>query len=528
VVTLRAGSRGTTLLAAFGLAAGLTLGGCEAILGTGSLGDRPGDSGTSDGTVGGEAGGDTGTDTGTDAVAQETGSESGTDATVTDGGSDGSVSDAIGTDASDAHNAGDSAGDSTAGDSGTPESGVADSGIADSGIADSGIADSGIADSGVPETAPETGPPPMSCAIVGAQQRQVNAAGATISADGLAVLNASDTNVLALAVTGTPPSLAWQFRSDRPGDTPTFVPLQSVSASPARLAGLTRSVAGNATYVLANDQQGNALLWNWPDNTNITSTPTAAANRSPSLGSGQMVATSQGIFYALNDSSGGYADFQVPPALPSIVTANLITTVSSGMSDGARAYRLSDDRVSLIYVAPDGTSHQNEYAANSTTVSSSRLYYSGNTIPYAFQPNGTNVDVSAVLFPVDAAVPIIATATIPESQLFTFDPGTVLQPVALPSTPSASWCVTTYPGKLVFLSPTIAGMDLYVIDVATATLSYSLTGASNLVHPDTAIVNCAIAHPVIAGTMATFEVVWTDNAGGGPQNLEFAPLQCTL
>jgi hypothetical protein len=493
---LRASARGRALLAAVGFTAALTLGGCEAILGTGSLGDRPGDGGTGDGTVRVEAGGDTGPD----AVAQETGSESGTDATVKEGGSDGGVHDATSADAN-------GAGDSATSDTGTPES--------------------GSSDTGVPEAAPEAGPT-LSCAIVGADQRQVNAAGATISADALAVFNRGQTSVLALARTGSPPALAYDMRSDRPGDAPTFVPLQSAAASPAQLLGATRSVANDTSYVLAFDQQNEALIWSWPDGTGIGSAPAGAASRPSGLGAGQMTATSQGIFYAVTDSTGAYADFQVPPALPSIVTANLISTVGNGMSDGQRAYRLSDDRVSLIYVAPDGTSHQNEYAANSATMSSSRPFFSGSMIPYALQADGTNVDVSMVTFAADAAVPSITTGVIPESQFFTFDPVAALQTVALPSTPSSTWCVTSYPGNLVFLAPTTAGMDLLVVDVASGTLSYSLTGASNLVHADSAIVNCAIAHPVIAANTLTFEVIWTDNTGGGPQNLEFAPLQCTL
>ncbi|MGH7295317.1 MAG: hypothetical protein ACRELB_10300, partial [Polyangiaceae bacterium] len=197
-------------------------------------------------------------------------------------------------------------------------------------------------------------------------------------------------------------------------------------------------------------------------------------------------------------------------------------------SDGTRAYRLSDDRVSLVYIAPDGTSHQNEYAANSAALSSSRLYYSDGMIPYGFQADGANVDVTAVVFQADASAASIATASVPESQLFTFDPVASLKTVTLPSEPNSAGCVTTYPGKFVLLEPTTAGIDLLIVDVATGTLSYSLIGGANLAHSDSAIVDCAISHPVVSGSTMTFEVIWTDNTGTGSQNLEFAPLQCTL
>jgi hypothetical protein len=499
----RARAPWASVVTVMGLAAGCALGGCEAILGTGSLGDRPaGEGGAGDGTIGAESG--------PDALSSETGSDSATDATAKDGGPDGTAADAADATSGDA-------GDATGGDAGdatTVETGPSESGT-----------EAGV-EAG-PEAAPEAAPT-LSCGMVGADQRQINAAGATVSADGLAVFNASQTNVIAVVKTGSPPALAYQIRSDRPGDAPNLVPLQSTAASPANLLGVTRTVGGTATYVLGGDNAGETLFWNWPDSSNIGAAPTATATPSPGLGAGQMVATSQGVFYALTDNSGAYADFQVPPALPTIVASNQITTVPNGMSDGARAFRLSDDRVSLVYIAADGTSHQNEYAANSATLSSSRLYYSDGMIPYSFQPDGANVDVSAVLFPADAAGVEIGTGVVPESQLFSFDPGSALKVVTLPDQPSNTWCVTSYPGKLVFLAPTTAGMDLLIIDVATGTLAYSLTGASNLVHADSAIVGCAIAQPVIAGSTMTFEVIWTDNTGTGSQNLEFAPLQCTL
>jgi len=507
---LRTGSRATGALAVIGLAAGVALGGCEAILGTGSLEDRPAEGGTGDGTVGTEAG----NDSGPDAVGQETGS----DGTV----SEGSAGDAKGGDAT----GGDATGDGDAGDA-KSASDAADGGGVDSTTGEGGPTDAAT-ESSVAEAAPEAAPT-LSCGIVGADQRQVNATGATISADGLVVLNGGQANVVALAKTGSPPSLAWEIRSDRPGDAPTAFPLQGPSSAPGTLQGITQAGPGGTIYVLGSDQQNDSLLWSWPNGSNITAAPTSVTPRTPTPGGSQLAATSKGIFYAVTTNTGAYADFEVPPTAPQVITANLITTQPNGMTDGQRAYRLSDDRVSLVYTDATGQSQlQNEYAANSATLSSSRTYYAGGMIPYTFQPNGSSVDVGAVIFPADASVPSIAVATVPESQLFSFDVASTLKTVTLPQPPSNTWCVTSYPGKMVFLAPTTAGMDLLVIDVATGTLVYSLTGASNLVHSDTAIVNCAIAPVTTTGNTLTFDVIWTDNAGGGPQNLEFAPLQCTL
>lgn len=509
-----AGTRRAAWLAAAAVVSCVTSAGCEAVLGTGSLGDRPaGDGGNQDGTVGAEGGSESGSDTG----LRETGTESGTDATVNDGGAD-AASESSAVDAAPK--------DSGGAESGTVDSGGGDSGTADSGAVESGAVDSGAADAG--DAGAEAGPPTLSCAIDVAHKRQLNAAGATITADGLAVINSGQSDVLALVATSSPPALAFGFRSDRPGDAPQLVTLQGPTSSPASLLAVTRSVAGNATYVLAADQQSNLLLWTWPDGINPGGPP-ASLSESPVPGNAQMAATSQGMFYGLADNAGAYADFQVPPTLPTIIAGNQITTLSNGYNDGNRAYRLSDDSVSFLYfAAADKTVHQNHYAPNSTTLSATRQYYAGGMIPYGFHPNGTNVDVTAVIGFGDAGSPVLATATVPESQLFTFNPATALKPIQLSSPANPATCVAFIPGKLVVVNPTTSGMDFFVVDAATGVVTYSLTGSKNLLNGDSAIVNCAISPAVSAAGTLVFELVWTENAGSGPQNLEFAPLQCTL
>jgi hypothetical protein len=367
----------------------------------------------------------------------------------------------------------------------------------------------------------------LSCSLSVSGQRALTTDGGTISADGLVVYNTSQTNVLVLVKSGSPPALAYGFRSDRPGDAPTVVTLQGPTASPAGLTASARSVAGDATYVLASDGQGNVLLYDWADSSGINGTPLFTNESSGPNGPGAMVGTSQGIFYGLANNQGAYVDYEVPPMLPEIFAANQVSMVGNGLGDGQKAYRLSDDSESLLYYAADGTLHQNGYSPNSTTLSSTRQYFVGNMIPVSFLANGSGVDVAAAEINDEAGTAAIFTATIPETQLFTFDPTTGLQQVALSAPINSSSCLTAYPGMVVALLPSTSGMDLYIIDVTTATVAYSLTGASNLLHGDTAIVTCGIGVASVTSTSVSFDLAWTENTGTGPQNLLFAPLVCT-
>jgi hypothetical protein len=175
------------------------------------------------------------------------------------------------------------------------------------------------------------------------------------------------------------------------------------------------------------------------------------------------------------------------------------------------------------------TLHQNHYMPNSVTQVSSRQYFTGQMFPFGYQADGLNVDVTAAIITNDAGTAIgLFTGTIPETSLFTFDPGTDLKQVPLSVAVSSQSCAAALPGKFVALLPGTSGMDLYVVDTATATIAYSLTGASNLLPTDTAIVSCGIGTATVTSNLISFEVVWTENVGGGSQNLFFAPLQCTI
>jgi len=382
----------------------------------------------------------------------------------------------------------------------------------------------------------------VSCAIVTSEQRAVTAGdGGTFAADKLYVYNTSQTNVLALIKTSNVPSLAFQFRSDRPGDAPNIVPLEGPGGSPATLAASTRTVGNDATYVFGNDNQGNQLLWNWPDSMNINGNFTSAMEGF-NYQATTMQATTAGVFYAsaMNNgpTDGGlggmgvYVDFpSAPPAqLPNVNSNDVISpTVDTGLGDGARIYRLSDDSISLLYYGSDLTLHQAHFAQNSTTPSSDRQYYTKPMQPVSWQPDGPGqVDVVAAV-PVNEAGTeyTLATGVVPESQLFSFDPSTALQPISFGSPITTQPCLTSFPGKVIALVPDLMGMDLYVIDIATHKVTYSLTGSMTLLNSDTSIVTCALGNASFVGNQLNFELIWTDNIGNGQQTLNYAPLKCT-
>jgi hypothetical protein len=431
----------------------------------------------------------------------------------------------------------------TEGGSGT-EGGGADGTTGDSGGSDSGDATTGKDGSpgdgpggdGGDSSPPESGTGDasdgggiVSCSIAAGYERMVNAAGATIAADKMFVYNASQTNVLAIAQTSSPPSLAYWFRSDRPSDAAQLVQMAG-AGGPARYLGSARSVAGTATYVYAQDGSNNLLFYDWVDSTGIGGNPSTSAAQTSSIDFVSLAPTTSGVFYEFGGSNQTYVDWEVPPTPFSFATAGApISPTDQNGSDGTHAYRLSDDTVSVLFTASDGTTHQSHYGPGSTTLLATRPYYAGNMLPFVFAPDGQSADLGAVEFTSDASYGLF-TGVVPESQLFTFDLATSLFELPLSVGINASACAAPYPGKLLALLPQTAGLDLYVIDMATGTIDYSLTGASNVLHTDTAIIGCAVV-PEPGSDSATqlkFDIVWTDNAGGGPQNVMFAPLVCTL
>ncbi len=408
------------------------------------------------------------------------------------------------------------AADSGAGETGTPESGTNEGGSGEAG---------GAGDAG------EGGSPTPTCALVGSLERVVTGAdGGTISADNLFVYYASMTNVLALVKTGSPPSLAYAFRSDRPGDAPQALQLQN-QGSNANLMSSARSVDGTSTYALASDPNGNLVVFDWPDGTGLDSTP-AYTHAEPSgvqYQTSKMVPKSAGLFFASAVQAHGlFVDLEDPSAAPQFLASTQIsTTVDTGISDGQRAYRMSNDGVSLFYYGSDATMHQDIYPAGSVTPTSSRQFSTGTALPVSLLADGTNVDVAVVQPLGDAGNAYgVFTGVVPESQLGTFALSSLKQ-VPFTGGITTQPCIAAYPGGLALGFPALAGLDFYLIDVATGAITTALVGAANLLHSDTAIVTCALASVPGTPGAVDFDLIWTDNVGGGAQSLSFAPIDCT-
>jgi hypothetical protein len=397
-----------------------------------------------------------------------------------------------------------------------------ESGPGDSGGGEGGQGEAGGGDGG------KDGAPPFSCALALGQQRLVTGGdGGTISADNLYAYHASQTNVLALAKTSSAPDLAYWFRSDRPGDAPQAVQLQG--SGPARLMSAARSADDTATYVLASDSQNNILLYDWLDSMGIGAGPISTRATTISYQASKMLPTTTGILFASAiQNQGVFVDYEIPAAAPQYFPNTEISTyIDTGLTDGTRTYRLSDDSVSLLYYGSDMTLHQNHYAAGTGALSTSRQFFAGQMLPLSFQADGTNVDIAVVMATDDAGTTYgFFTGVVPESQLFTFDPTTALKPVQAIAVGGPNGCFASYPGAIVALLPNTSGMDLYVVDAATATVTYSLVGASNILPMDTAIAGCGMGTASVTSTEIDFDVIWTENVGSGAQNLFYAPLDC--
>ncbi len=402
-----------------------------------------------------------------------------------------------------------------------------DSGITESG----GGSEGGSPESGGGGDGGKDASAPFSCTLASSEKRALTGGdGGTISADNLFVYNTSMTGVLALVRTGSPPGLAYAFRSDRPGDAPQVTELQGPSSSPARLLSSARSVDNTVTYALASDQQGNVILYQWLDSMNGNPTAISTQSSTVSYVTSKIVPTTTGVFYgSAIQGTGVVTDVEMPPAAPVFSPSNVIsTTDDTGLTDGQRAYRLSDDSVSLIYFGSDMTLHQGIFPPGATTTTNTRQFSAAQMVPLAFQADGTNVDIAAAMLIGDAGMTFGAfTASVPEAQIGTFNPATTLKEVPLGAGLTAQPCFTSYPGGMVLAVPTLSGIDLYVIDPATATIVYSATGASNLLNGDTAIVTCGLGMGEALPGQIDLNLIWTENAGTGGQNLLYAPIVCT-
>jgi hypothetical protein len=408
-------------------------------------------------------------------------------------------------------------------DSGAPEG---------SPSSDGGPGEGGSSEGGPPEAGKEAGPP-MSCSIAKSEQRPLTIDGGTIAADNLYVFNTSQTNVLAIVKTSTPPSVAFGIRSDRPGDAPDIV--QFAGAGYARFQSASRAAGNGNTLVLAQDTTtGENLLYVWPDGTSISSNPTSTSNPAAPLGVVKIVQTASGAFYgeanqlAGTNPAGVYIDNEPMPLAPAYMSGTAISNQDdTGLTDSERAYLTSGGDVSLLYYGSDKLMHQAVFAPGMTTPSVNRLFFPGNLLPLSWQRNGQNVEIM-VVEGTDAGTFQLNSGSIPEANIGTFDPTTALKPAnAAPSVMSQP-CYATWPGNFLALLPDVAGgLDVIVIDPATGQVTYTQDAPNNLLNSDTSIVACALSLASVTATQINFDLIWTDNAGGGGQTLNFAPVICT-
>ena len=303
-----------------------------------------------------------------------------------------------------------------------------------------------------------------------------------------------------------------------------------------KLLATGRSYADNATYVLATNEVGAqsfATLYKWPDTTGVSTTG-QTSTISGSLQAAAFGATPQGIFYALAIQSmagdGTFLNVQPSTVGPPVFTNNTVSpVVDTGLSDGDRAYVLSDGSVMLItFLAANAPQQQLHYPAGSVSSSASRPLSTAQVFPFGFRRNGANVDV-AIAVPLPDSTFQLFTATKTEPELFTFNvPADMKQLTGLGTLGGAASkpCGSFYPGKLALLLPTNAGFDFAIIEIATGKVAFYLTGAANLLHANASILDCAVSAPQIVGATTTYDVIWTERVAGVGQNVVYAPLQC--
>lgn len=348
-----------------------------------------------------------------------------------------------------------------------------------------------------------------------------------LSVDKLVVYRTSMTNSIAIVRSNNnlPPN-AYEFRSDRPTQAPTVVTL----AANSRLIATART--SDTTYVLTADGNGGAYFYPWPDSSGIgmsyVTTMTAAGE---SYQAGVMVPSGLDMFYAadLRDptgASGIFVNFLSSVAPPLMPGTQISSQDDTGLGDGERSYALADGSVMLLYFAADGQLHQTHFAVGSTTPMIEWVFSTA-VFPFSFQRNGTGVDIALARLIADAGMSYqTITGTVPEGQLFTFDTAS-FKPVNFSVPTTVQPCLASYPGGLFVLDPAVTGgLDVTIVDPTTAAVTYSLSGASNLLHGDTSIVTCAAAPVTISASLMTFDIIWTENSGGA-LNLFYAPVSCT-
>ena len=333
-------------------------------------------------------------------------------------------------------------------------------------------------------------------------------------------------------------SFAFDFRWDRPGDAPNVIQI------PDTIRATTRSLDGTATYAIADRFDADAGhsvvdLYDWPDVTGVNqsavtawSTPFAAIAPGP----GNLLDTPQGLLYVFTAGSGGIdGKTYLTPAGRDLDLSNPISDIPDyDVSNQGSLYQLSDGSVMVFVdtsVGGDASAlelHQLHLpqADSPAVAADSRLFPVSPSLHMFARDGASSADVMIAVEDVANGTYSLYGGVLPESQLFTFDLGSLKKlptpPVTLPVAP----CFALYQGVLTVLGPLgDTGLDLYMFDLASGTVIDSATGAGNLLNGDPNILGCAISPPIVAGSTTTFQLLWTDRADGG-ETLSYAPLVC--
>ncbi len=386
----------------------------------------------------------------------------------------------------------------------------------------------------------------IQCNLVTKLQRPIPADGGAVSAENMWVYSTTQSKAVGVvkgnnSSGGTAgASIAFDFRTDRLEDA-------NVITLEGRAFQTTRARDDTGTYALWGRSifASNSFeldLYHWVDTSGISSSIESfgsfTAAQQP--GSGDVASTPAGVFYAYAVGGGGSSGPGTSYAVaagntPSQANGLAISNIGdTGLGDGGRFYVLRDGTVSLFVNKVNVTSgavelHQLHFPANSNMPSlGDRVFPAG--FVFGMTPHGTDSADVGIVVPTDDAGMNYAVyvGVIKESDLFTFD---VTKLKALPTSVinigATKPCLVTHEGQAALLSPNMtSGFDLFLIDMATASVRYSLTGANNLLHADANILSCAISSPRVTQMVTQYDVIWLDRSGAST-TLQYAPLQCS-
>jgi hypothetical protein len=357
--------------------------------------------------------------------------------------------------------------------------------------------------------------------------------------EGFAISDGSQNSVIGVVQNNSPlPSFAFDFRVDRPADAPDVVTIHD------SIKNATRSLDNTGTYAIAERfdvDAGHTMLdlYQWSDATGVRQsmvTTWSAPFVTFQPGPANLLSAPQGILYEFAaGTSGGVGQTYLTPAGRAVDLSNPISDIEDDRISEGGLYLLSDGSVMVMVNTSTGGDaaarelHQLHLASADSPAQGpdSRVFPVAAPIHVgSFSRDGaSSTDVLFVVEDVASGTYALYGGVLPESQLFTFDLTSLKRLAAPPITAASSTCFKVHEGALTALVPTDAGLDLYVYDLTTGLVTYSATGAANLLHADTNILACAMSLPLVTGSTSMFQVLWVDRTDGG-QALSYAPLTC--